>query len=534
MLIELITLFSYLFCSFLLLSALSWLITITVRSGLRLHRLKNEIRFTIREQVHGTVIFFSAASFIVIGVATILFFINRYKKNNKETLSRTISVMEKDLSSSLSKSIIESTAFQNAPSAAPTAIETAVSRLSEIHGPDVNLYSVNGDLKASSLPLPYIKGIVSTKMHPLAFYHLNKEKDIQYFQKEHIGGLDFVSDYIPLTDGRGNEIAYLNIPYFTSQSRLKEEISDFLITIINLNAFIFLIAGIVALIITNRITRSFSFISEKMKNINLGKRNEAIQWRRDDEIGALVKEYNRMLTKLDESAAALARTERENAWQEMAKQVAHEIKNPLTPMKLSMQFLQRAIETDAPGIKELGARVSATLVEQIDHLSNIAGEFSRFANIENANPELLNVNESLLSLQKLHESNTGITFTWLLAEDDVIIYADKTHINRILTNLILNGIQSVPQGKNPHIKVEEKLSGRNVEICITDNGSGISSDVQQKIFTPNFTTKSSGTGLGLAMCKRMTEQAGGDISYLTSAQGTSFTVQLPLSEKYVS
>ena len=527
-LIELITLFSYLFCSFLLLSAFSWLLSLVLRSRLSMYRIKNEIRFTIRQQVHGTVIFFSATSFIIIGVATILFFINRYEKNNKETLSRTIRVMEKDLGGSLTKDMIQSAAFQNAQSAAPSLIQTQITRLSEVHGPDVNLYTVSGDLKASSLPLPYIKGIVSTKMDPLAFYHLNKEKDIQYFQKEHIAALDFVSDYVPVTDSSGNEIAYLNIPYFTSQSRLKEEISDFLVTIINLNAFIFLIAGIVALIITNRITRSFSFISEKMKKINLGKRNEAIVWRRDDEIGALVKEYNRMLAKLDESAAALARTERESAWQEMAKQVAHEIKNPLTPMKLSMQFLQKSIENNAPDIKELGARVSATLVEQIDHLSTIAGEFSRFANIENAKPELFNINEALRSVKQLYESDHKNVFSWQLEEGEWMIYADKTHINRMLTNLILNGIQSVPEGVTPHITVEEKLQQSSVEIRITDNGTGISEAVQEKIFTPNFTTKSSGTGLGLAMCKRMAEQAGGDIRYETSEKGTSFFITLPV------
>ena len=529
-LIELITLFSYLFCSFLVLSALSWMLALVLRSRLRLYRIKNEIRFTIRQQVHGTVIFFSATSFIIIGVDTILFFISRYEKNNKETLSRTIRVMEKDLGGKLTKDMIQSAAFQNAQSAAPSFIQTAITRLSEVHGPDVNLYTVTGDLKASSLPLPYIKGIVSTKMDPLAFYHLNREKDIQYFQKEHIAALDFVSDYIPVTDSSGNEIAYLNIPYFTSQSRLKEEISDFLVTIINLNAFIFLIAGIVALIITNRITRSFSFISEKMKKINLGKRNEAIVWRRDDEIGALVKEYNRMLAKLDESAAALAHTERESAWQEMAKQVAHEIKNPLTPMKLSMQFLQKSIENNAPDIKELGARVSATLVEQIDHLSTIAGEFSRFANIENAKPELFNINEALRSVKQLYESDDKNVFNWQLAEEEPMIFADKTHINRILTNLILNGIQSVPEETTPHITVEEKLRQNSVEIRITDNGTGISEAIQEKIFTPNFTTKSSGTGLGLAMCKRMAEQAGGGISYKTSGSGTTFTVSIPLAE----
>ena len=527
-LLELITLFSYLFCSFLLLSAMSWTISVLVKSRIRIAVLKRKIQLSIKQQIHSTIIFFSIFSFLIIGIATILFFINRYENNNKETLSRTIKIMEEELTAQVSSNNLRENIFKNDIVSSMGTTENVVNSLSKIHGLDINLYSLSGDLQVSSLPLPYVKGIVSTKMDPIAFHHLNNGKEIQYFQKEHIGKLDFVSGYIPVTDSTGKDVAYLNIPYFISQTKLKEEISNFLITIINLNAFIFLIAGIVALIITNRITSSFSFISEKMKMINLGKRNESMVWNRNDEIGALVKEYNKMLLKLDESAAALAKSERESAWQEMAKQIAHEIKNPLTPMKLSMQFLQRSIENDAPNIKELGSKVSATLVEQIDHLSQIAAEFSRFATIEKATPETFNLNEALQSVKQLYTSDQTTRFTWNLPTEIVLVNADKTHINRILTNLILNGIQSVKENTIPYIIIEETILTSMVQIKITDNGSGISDEMKPKIFTPNFTTKSSGTGLGLAMCKRMAEQAGGDIRYETSTEGTSFFITLPI------
>lgn len=527
-LIELITLFSYLFCAFLLLSALSWIISLLVRSRLDLNALKKTIQLSIKQQVHGTIIFFSVFSFFIIGIATILYFINRYENNNKETLSRIIKIMEEELTAQVSSKNIRENTFKSDVASSLGSTENVVNNLSKIHGLNINLYSLSGNLQASSFPIPYIKGIVSTKMDPTAFFHLNEGKEIQYFQKEQIGTLNYVSGYIPVTDSTGNDIAYLNIPYFISQTKLKEEISNFLITIINLNAFIFLIAGIVALIITNRITNSFSFISEKMKMINLGKRNESLIWERNDEIGALVKEYNKMLLKLDESAMALAKSERESAWQEMAKQVAHEIKNPLTPMKLSMQFLQRSIENDAPNIKELGARVSATLVEQIDHLSQIAAEFSRFATIEKATPEKFNLNEALQSVKQLYAADQITKFTWKLPLESVLVYADKTHINRILTNLILNGIQAVQENTIPHITIEETILTNMVQIEIADNGTGISNEMKPKIFMPNFTTKSSGTGLGLAMCKRMAEQAGGDLHYETSTEGTSFFISLPI------
>ena len=411
-------------------------------------------------------------------------------------------------------------------------VEASVMKIAEIHGVDVNLYDLNGNLRLASLPLPYTKGIVSTKMEPMAYFHLHDKREIQYFQKEKIGNLEFVSSYVPVFDANGISAAYLNIPYFTSESKLQQEIANFLVTIINLNAFIFLIAGIVALFIANRITHSFAVIGDKMKDINLGKVNDAIVWKGNDEIGSLVNEYNKMLAKLDESAAALAKTEREGAWREMAKQVAHEIKNPLTPMKLSMQFLQRSIENNAPGVKELATSVANTLVEQIDHLSNIASEFSQFANIENARKESLDLVESLQSIKMLYDSNEKIFMQWRLLNDPIELYADKTHINRLFTNLIQNALQSVKNGTMPQVQVSTVLQGQTVLVKITDNGDGIPENIQEKIFTPNFTTKTSGTGLGLAMCKRITEQMNGQIWFeTTEGEGTSFFVQLPIVEQ---
>lgn len=528
--IESITLFSYIFCSFLLLAACFWLITIFINSRFNPQKLRSYWQLTIRNQIHGIIIFISAASFLVIGTATILFFINRYENNNREKLSRAIQIINNQVNNSLQEGWSLADTLTSIDKDGRQLVEKSLLNIAEIHGVDVNIYDLKGDLKLSSLPLPYIKGIVSTKMEPVAFLHLNDQKEVQYFQKEHIGNLRFLSSYVPVNDSKGNTYAYLNIPYFTSQSNLQQEIANFLVTIINLNAFIFLIAGIVALFIATRITHSFAVIGEKMKKINLGTHNEAIEWNRKDEIGSLVDEYNKMVSKLDDSAAALAKTEREGAWREMAKQVAHEIKNPLTPMKLSMQFLQRSIETNAPDVKELTAKVANTLVEQIDHLSKIASEFSQFANIEKADKVRFDINESLQSIRQLYDSNQELSIEWKLPEEPVIIYADKTHINRLFTNLILNAIQAVPADRKPEIEVEELFKDDHVLIKIKDNGEGISEEVQPNIFAPNFTTKTSGTGLGLAMSKRIVEQANGSIWFETiEGEGTSFFVSLPVS-----
>ena len=527
--LESITLFSYFFCAFLFLTAVFWVLTVFVRSRLDPEKFRSYWQWSIRNQIQGIIIIISALSFVVIGVATILFFISRYQSNNQEKLSRAIQIMKTQVGASLSVGWQLTDSMLMPDRAAAFGIEKDITSIAEIHGVDINLYDLDGNLKFASLPLPYTKGIVSTKMNPVAFHHMSKQKEIQFFQQESIGNLVYASSYVPVFDAAGNAAAYINIPYFTSESKLQQEIANFLVTIINLNAFIFLMAGIVALFITNRITGSFALISEKMKRINLGKINEAIQWNRKDEIGSLVKEYNKMLAKLDESAAALAKTEREGAWREMAKQVAHEIKNPLTPMKLSMQFLQRSIETNAPNVKALTASVANTMVEQIDHLSNIASEFSQFANIENATKELLDINEALLSIKALHKTNEQITIEWNLLPREIWVHADKTHLNRLFTNLVLNALQSVPEGTRPKIAVDETIKDGSVLICVKDNGGGIAENIQQQIFTPNFTTKTSGTGLGLAMCKRIAEQMNGQIWFETSETGTRFFVQLPLS-----
>ncbi|MBK6380775.1 MAG: HAMP domain-containing histidine kinase [Chitinophagaceae bacterium] len=527
--IETITLFSYLFCAFLLVAGIFWLLNISIRARFNRERIRYYWQLSIRNQIHGTVIFVSVVSFLVIGIATILFFINRYENTNREKLSRVIQVMENEVRGSLSEMLVADTAIKMNDDAFREKLQIVIDRVSEIHAVDANLYDLDGNLLVSSLPLPYTKGIISKKMDPVAFYHLNRKNEVQFFKEEQIGKLNFVSNYVPVIDAAGREYAYLNIPYFTSQSKLQEEIANFLVTIINLNAFIFLIAGIIALFITNRITRSFSFISEKMKAVNLGKMNEAIDWKRNDEIGDLVKEYNKMVSKLDESALALAKSEREGAWREMARQVAHEIKNPLTPMKLSLQYLQKSIASKSPNVEELTANVAKTLVEQIEHLNHIAGEFSQFANIGNPKNEIFELNEVIKQVTLLHAVDDRTQIDLHVDDKPVMIHADRTHINRLFTNLILNAMQAIPAERNVQISIDEIITGNTVLIKVKDNGNGINEALQSKIFTPNFTTKTSGTGLGLAMSKGIVEQAKGKIWFETAAGvGTTFFVELPV------
>lgn len=527
--IETITLFSYIFCSFLFLVGLVQLISFLIRTLYDWKNVKRIFQLNIRSQVHTTIIFISILSFVVIGIATISFFISRYHRNNSDKLSRTMKIMVNEMEKKMSDHSTFDDVIKIYDSVSLSGLQNLVNEVSDIHGVDVNVYDLDGDLKVSSEANVYTKGVLSKKIDPGAYYHLSRLRQVQHSQEEVIGNFSYLSIYSPVRSEDGHVYAYLNIPYFTSKPELEQEISNFLVTIINLNAFIFLVAGLIALFITNRITQSFSIISNKMKEVNLGKMNEAIVWNRDDEIGDLVTEYNKMVEKLEESASALARSEREGAWREMARQVAHEIKNPLTPMKLSLQYLQKAIDNNQSNVKELTSNVANTLVEQIDHLSKIASDFSQFANIGNTNVEQFDLHEVIASLKELFHPNQNVNIVWRPIHDQVLVEADKTQMNRLFTNLLTNAVEACKENGECRIEIDEKRNGDTFFISVKDNGEGIPAEMQSRIFVPNFTTKSSGTGLGLAMCKGIVEQARGKIWFETrQGMGSTFHVSLPI------
>jgi len=530
--LEFITLFAYIFCIFLLVISLFHIGNFFLRTRFNRKELKGLLQFNIRSQIHATIIFISVFSFLVIGIATISFFIYRFNQSNEERLSKSIQVMANDIEER-EKVVRSQLQFDDVFTTVNEVgfgndIEKIVSDISEVHNVDVTLYDITGKLVTSTQPYIYNKHLLSERMDPTAFYELNNNKKIHYIHSETVGKFSFLSIYIPVNDDEGNTYAYLNIPYLNSQAELNQEISSFLATLINLNAFIFLLAGAIAFLITNRITSSFGLITEKMKEINLGKRNEEIKWEKQDEIGVLVSEYNKMVNKLEQSAKALAQSEREGAWREMARQVAHEIKNPLTPMKLSIQYLQRAINNDSENVKQLSEQVAQTLVQQIDQLSNIAGDFSQFANINNSKPEIFDVTDIIASLVQLHQSNETVVINYQKSTGNYNINADKIQVARLFTNLLKNAIEATEGNKQVEINIQQQVTNNKILIAIQDNGSGIPKEMQDKIFTPNFTTKTSGTGLGLAICKGIVENANGHIWFETAeGKGSTFFVEIP-------
>ena len=236
-----------------------------------------------------------------------------------------------------------------------------------------------------------------------------------------------------------------------------------------------------------------------------------------------------MVKKVEESTSLLAQSERESAWREMARQVAHEIKNPLTPMKLNIQYLQQALKTNHPNARQLTENVAASLIEQIDNLSHIASAFSDFAKMPEAQPEEIVLNELLSKAVELYRNNTRIHVQFEEAGPLLKVYTDRSQLLRVFTNLIQNAVEAIPEEREGHISVRLEQEGNNARITVTDNGEGIPEEVIEKIFSPYFTTKGSGTGLGLAMTRRIIEFWKGRIWFETEAgTGTSFFIRLPL------
>jgi nitrogen fixation/metabolism regulation signal transduction histidine kinase len=323
-------------------------------------------------------------------------------------------------------------------------------------------------------------------------------------------------------------LAILNLPYLENDNFLDKELDEFLQRLGYTYMIMLVVAIVLALLLSKYITKTLKTISDKIKETRLEKRNEKIEIKSStEEILTLVNSYNSMIDELQDSAVKLATSEREQAWREMAKQVAHEIKNPLTPMRLSVQSFQRKFDPTDPAILQKVDEFSKTLIQQIDTMSSIASAFSNFAKMPAQQNEMLNV-VSIVKLALDIFNEDYITF--IAEEEEIIAKFDRTQLIRVVTNLIKNGIQSIPDdAEDPKIIVHVSSSmGSMVKITVQDNGIGISEDNKSKVFEPKFTTKTSGMGLGLAMVKNIVETYNGTINFISEkGKGTMFTVTFP-------
>lgn len=400
---------------------------------------------------------------------------------------------------------------------------TEIGKAAAVTQTDLNMYDVKGHLVASSQPDMFRLGLVSGLLDPKAYYKVAYKKEQVIISNQRIGKLEFKTSYTALRSYQdGRLLAILAMPYFDSKNNLRVQQVQVFGDLVVIFTFIFLISLIGGNVIVGQLVRPLKVISERIGRTSLQEENQPIHYDSDDEIGILVKEYNQMLVKLEESKAALALSQKESAWKEIARQVAHEIKNPLTPMRLKIQQMMRAF---APDSREY--RTCQTLIAQIDSLSSIADSFSEFAKMPAPHNELVNLVDLVDGTVNLYHSNEVI-----LHRDYEVsaaqVFVDPKIFSRILTNILLNAIQAVPAGM-PEIIIKIKVSGNKVTLSVADNGSGISAEQREKIFTPYFSTKSRGSGIGLAVAKKGIENAGGTIWFESEeGEGTTFFISLPL------
>ena len=389
---------------------------------------------------------------------------------------------------------------------------------------DIHVYGLNGELLASSSPALFNSGLLSRRMAPQALF--TEEHSVVCY--EQLANHPYLVSYVPFHNGSFVTIGYIAVPSFLSEQTRNEEVDKLLAHLLPPYLLVVLLALIFAFAAAKSMSAPISLLAEKMKGFIIGgKQNNHIDYPYRDELGALVERYNLLVDRVEESAEQLAKAERESAWRTMARQIAHEINNPLTPMKLSVQKLQLKRGTDQ--FDAYFEKTTQMLVSEIDNLAHIAQSFSAFAKQPEVVTSEVDVAEKLsyvITLQR--ENDAQIPIRYVGADSGVMGLADKEQISQVFVNIIRNAIQALEGQKDGDLIVtlNPLYSEREMEISISDNGPGIPAEIQEKIFRPNFTTKSNGNGLGLAISKHIVEGSGGRIEFETSPKGTTFYIYL--------
>ena len=395
-----------------------------------------------------------------------------------------------------------------------TVLGTRMDEIGSIHKLDLGLYHPNGALLARSHVFE-----ASDELFPpwVELKSLTRKSEPDY-------AIEAIEGFLI---GTGNIISpdnsvelIIRVPYAINDNLIPDKDYQFLRQLGFIYVLLLFVGILLALILSNYISRNMSIVGAKLKKVRLNQSNEKLTWRHNDEIGQLIQEYNLMVEKLEKTAVDLAKSERESAWKEMAQQVAHEIKNPLTPMKLTLQMMQR--ENDLNELQDM----SKHLLEEIEGLTSIAEAFSRFAQMPSLRLETHDVSYLTNRAIALY-SDRGVQF---LSDGPVYASVDKEQWSRIIHNLIKNALQSVPEDRQPEIAVRvQKEQGKGI-ISVSDNGIGVPDEMKERVFEPNFTTKSSGMGLGLAMVRNLIQNFGGTIDFENKGQGAAFTITIPIQQ----
>ena len=397
--------------------------------------------------------------------------------------------------------------------------------ISDIENLKINIYNLKG-LMVKSSQSGFVKNDSPAVLSDTVLNNISKNYEHRFIKTKVINRNTFQSSFSYITDNKFKPIGILNLQYVQDNTTQNKDLIEFLYRLLMVYVLMFVLAILLAYFISSYITRNIKAITDKMKDTSLSKRNEKIILENaSTEIFTLVNAYNNMVDELEESAVKLAKGEREQAWREMAKQVAHEIKNPLTPMRLTVQSFQRKFDANDPKIHDKINEYSETLIQQIDTMSSIASAFSNFAKMPTQKREELNVVEVVKYALDIF---TEDYISFHPKQETIIAVLDKTQLIRIITNLVKNSKHALEEIDSQKIEVSVAEDNGNVIINVADNGKGIPEEDKERVFEPKFTTKSSGMGLGLPMVKNIVETYKGTITFTTQInKGTVFKIVLP-------
>jgi len=514
--IQHVTTFSYLFL-FLGILYLLWLIT--TRFFTRNEPLKLPLRTKIQIILIGFVFgILTLYALVVYGQIT-----SQFHQRNTEQITERLN--------SIGIELQHKTGHLNTLKNMPKEeLKGYLDKFSEVFYSDISVFDDAGLLNGSSSSQIWKKNLLSRRINPKAYKAIEMEKGLRFIHEESIGSFNYLSGYKPIFNDVGKKLGVLNVPYFARQDELKKEINRFLLILLNVFVLLTGISVIVAIYVSNWITAPLKLLQTSFSSLDLINKNRPISYSGDDEVATMVKVYNQKVEELEKMADQIAESERESAWREMARQVAHEIKNPLTPMRLSIQHFQRILVQDPEKAAKRSNDLMNSLIEQIDNLTQIANEFSQFAKISVSSKSIFDLKSLMNDLVSLYLSNEKVELILNTELEEAPIEADKGQIIRMFNNLIQNAIQAIGQKNDGKIKMSLKKEELFYQIEIDDNGKGIPENIKLMIFKPNFTTKSTGMGLGLAIVNKIVSNHGGTIRYETEKEkGTVFTVLLPFN-----
>lgn len=478
---------------------------------------------SLRSRIFLSMILLVIGASILIALVTIFQYKEEAQDYHRERLIRKEAAIRENINY-----VLKTTTYPVVTEEIPLIFKEKIYEIKDIHKLEIYLYDLEGNLLITS-KASFIKDLTNLKMSFKALEGIKNSSNRRFIEKFEESGQDYRSSYTYVTDRHFKPLAILNLPYIEDDGLINKELKENLTRLGYAYLFMLLIAVVLAYFLSKYITRSLNTISQKITETRLDKRNKKIII--DDtflEISTLVSAYNGMIDELESSAAQLATNEREAAWREMAKQVAHEIKNPLTPMRLTVQSFQRNFNPDDPEIQKKMKEYSNSLIQQIDTMSSIASAFSTYAQMPAQKIETLNV----VKITKLALDIFNEEYIFFFSEEkEIIAKFDRTQLIRVITNLIKNSIQAIHENKTETPKIEVNVFSEDTSVVITvmDNGMGISKENMDKVFEPKFTTKTSGMGLGLAMIKKIVETYGGSITFISSeVDGTTFKVRFPM------